>query len=236
VTIVGGRTHRRRSSSTLRVNLLLVPVGPTYRPALPISQRPELAAAFARGVEARASEPTIDEARTRWLMGLSADEVTAYSLGRRGAEALQAPAPIAVAAVLLVMHLLADTWLRMSRRRRDKLWVTLAVGAVALCDQRIAERARKWRARKLGLTVETAPRPGNITVTLSQLLGRIVLVWIQQLWVRHRTGRWARLSASSIVAAGAIREVQLRRDWNAAYTRSREHRRRDRVTPPDRAG
>jgi hypothetical protein len=236
MTIVGARTHRRRSPSTLCVNLLLVPVGPTYRPALPISQHPELAAAFARGEEARASKPTIDEARTRWLMGLSADEVTAYSLGRGGPEALQAPAPIAVAAVLLVTHLLADTWLRMSRRRRDKLWVTLAVGAVALCDQRIAEHARKWRARKLGLTAETAPRPGNISVTLGQLFGRIVLVWVQQVWVRRRTGRWARPSASSIVAAAAIREVQLRRDWNAAYKLIRGHRRPNRVTSRDRAG
>jgi hypothetical protein len=236
MTIVSARTHRRRSPSTLRVNLLLVPVGPTYRPALPISQRPELAAAFARGEEARGSEPTIDEARTRWLMGLSADEVAAYSLGRGGPEALQAPAPIAVAAVLLVTHLLAETWLRESRRRSGRLWVALAVGAVALCDQRIAEHARKWRARKLGLTVETAPRPGHIRVTLGQLLGRIVLVWIQQLRVRRRTGRWARLSASSIVAAAAIREVQLRRDWNAAYELSRGHREPDRVTPPDRAG
>jgi hypothetical protein len=225
MTIVGARTHRRQSASTLRVNLLLVPVGPTYRPALPISQHPELAAAFARGEEARGSEPTIDEARTRWLMGLSADEVTAYALGRGGPEALQAPAPIAVAAVLLVTHLLADTWLRMSRRRRNKLWVTLAVCAAGLCDQRIAEHARKWRARKLGLTAETAPRPGNITGTLGQLFGRIVLVWIQQLWVRRRTGRWARPSASSIVAAAAIREVQLRRDWNAAYELTRGHRR-----------
>jgi hypothetical protein len=236
MTIVSARTHRRRSPCTRRVNLLLVPVGPTYRPALPISQRRELAAAFARGVEARACEPTIDEAHTRWLMGLSADEVTAYSLGRGGPEALQAPAPIAVAAVLLVTHLFADTWLRKSRRRRDKLWVTLAVGAVALCDQRIAEHARKWRARRLGLTAETAPRPGHITVALGQLIGRIVLVWIQQLWVRRRTGRWARLSASSIVAAAAIREVQLRLDWNAAYKPTRGRRGPDRVTPPDRAG
>jgi hypothetical protein len=217
MTTVSGRSHRRRSPSTLRVNLLLVPVGPTYRPALPISKRPELAAAFARGEEARGSGHPTDEAHMRWFMGLSADERTAYSLGLRGPEALQAPAPIAVAAVLLVAHLLGDTWLRGSRRRRDKLWVTLAVGAVALCDQRIAERARKRRARVLELTAETAPRPGHMSVALGPFIGRIVLVWIQQLWVRRRTGRWARPSTSSIVAAGAIRQVQVRRDWNAAY-------------------
>jgi hypothetical protein len=205
----------------LRTNLLLVAVGPTYRPALPISERPELAAAYARGEEARASERRTDEAHLSWLMGSSPDERTAYSLGLCGTDALQAPAPIVVAALLLLVERLGDAWLRDSWRSRRRLPVALAVGVLALCDQRIAERARQRRARTLGLTAETAPRLGSMTVGLGQWLGRIALMSIQRLWVRRRTGRWGRLGTSSVVAAAAIRELQLRRDWNAAFARAR---------------
>src|SRR5262249_52005822 len=158
-----------------------VPVGTTYRPALPISDRPELAAAFARGEEARASGHRTDEAHIAWIAGLPSHERTAYWLGLCGPEALQAPAPIAVVAGPLVAQLLADTWLRgSSRRRREKVAVTVAFWAFTLGHEHLGERARQRRAHRLGVTVETAPRLGSMTVGLGGLLGRVVLMWIQQ--------------------------------------------------------
>jgi hypothetical protein len=52
-------------------NLLLVPAGVVYRPALRIFEHPELAAAFARGEEMRAARPAEpDEAHMECLVGV----------------------------------------------------------------------------------------------------------------------------------------------------------------------
>ena len=205
-------------------NLLLVPVGRVYRPALRIAENPELAAAFARGEEMRAAGPVDPgEAHMEWFMGLSTDERTAYMLGHGGASALRAPAPAAMALPLLVAEALFQSLVRQRQSRPAKVALFLAGFAVAMGAARLTERAERGRAQKLGLTVDTAPVP-QLTVMAGQVLVRMLLMGIQQLRSRRATGRWPRVDAASMVAAGAIRELQRRRDWNAAY--------QERLTPP----
>lgn len=199
-------------------NLLLVPVGRVYRPALRISEHPELAAAFARGEELRAAGPVDpDDTHTEWLVGLSADERTAYMLGRHGASALRAPAPAAMVVPLLLAEALSQSLLRERRSRPVKVAIFLAMTAVAIGAALLTERAERRRARELRLTVETAPIPPPAAVMSGQVLVRTLLMGMQQLRSRRATGRWARVDPASTVAAGAIRELQRRRDWNAAY-------------------
>jgi hypothetical protein len=205
----------------LPVNLLLVPVGTTYRPALPISERPELAAAFARGEEMRASDDVGDEAHMEWLMGLSGDERTAYALGRSGRDRLHAPEPIAVAISLLLAEFVFETLRRKPLPWRDKVGAFVLLVAAVVVGSAASQRSQLRRAQALGLTPETAPLPAPIAIGLGQLLGRFVLVGAQQLRVRRRTGRWGRVSASSVLAAAALRELQRWRNWKAAYERGR---------------
>ena len=214
MTVVRSRTHR----PTLRVNLLLVPVGTVYRPALPISTRPELAAAFARGEEMRAAGPgDPDDAHMEWLVGLSSDERTAYMLGRHGASALRAPAPATVVVPLLLAEALSQSLLRARRSRSVKVAIFLAMTAVAIGAAHLTERAERRRAQKLGLTVETAPVAPPAAVMWGQVLVRALVTGIQGLRSRRATGRWPRVDPASTVAAGAIRELQRRRGWDAAY-------------------
>jgi hypothetical protein len=199
------------------VNLLLVPVGPLYRPPLPISQRAELSTAFARGQAARASGRGHDEKHWQEMMELSPDERGAYQLGLAGPGGLQAPASLAVALPLVLAGSVADMLTRVRRPRRWKLALLAVYVPAVVCAQRVNEGAQVRRARALGLTAETAPRPAPSAVILGQLLGRVLLVGIQQVWVRRRVGRWTRVSASSVVAGAAVHELRLRRDWHAAY-------------------
>jgi hypothetical protein len=211
--------HVGSAPPRLGVNLLLVPVGSLYRPALPISQRTELATAFAHGEAARAPGPAQGEERWREVMELSADERGAYQLGLAGPEGLQAPASLAFAVALLLAEGVAQTTLRVARPRWQKLGLISAYFAVGVYAQRVHERARVRRGRALGLTPDTAPRPASMGLVAGQFAGRFVLIGIQQARVRRRVGRWARVSASSIVAATAIRELRLRQSWRAAYRR-----------------
>jgi hypothetical protein len=199
-------------------NLLLVPVGNVYRPALRIAERPDLAAAFARGEEMHVAGPVDpDDAHMEWLVGLSSDERTAYMLGRHGASALRAPAPVSVVVALLLAEALSQALLRDRRSRPVTVGIFLAMTAVATGAAHVTERAERRRARKLGLTVETAPIPPSATVMSGQVLARALLIGTQQLRSRRATGRWSQGDPSSTVAAAAIRELQRRRDWNAAY-------------------
>jgi hypothetical protein len=206
-------------------NLLLVPVGSVYRPALRISERPDLAAAFARGEEMRAAGPVDpDDAHMEWLVGLSSDERTAYMLGRHGASSLRAPAPVSVVVALLLAEALSQSLLRERRSRPVKVAIFLAMTAVAIGAAHLTEHAERRRAQKLGLTVETAPVPPSAGVMSGQVLARMLLIGIQQLRSRRATGRWPRVDPASTVAAGAIRELQRRRDWKAAYLRASRRR------------
>jgi hypothetical protein len=159
-----------------------------------------------------------------WLMGLSPEARTAYSLGRSGPDALQAPAPLAVALPMLVAERFVDARLRARRGRREKVVVATASFAAVYVTQRASERARLRRGRALGLTAETAPRPAPGWLTLGELAARVLLVGIQQLWTRHQTGRWARASHSSLLAAAVIREIRIRHSWRAAYSRTARSR------------
>jgi hypothetical protein len=201
----------------LRPNLMLVPVGRSYRPALPISQRAELADAFAQG-EARRGQ-SLDEDQMEQLMELSADAHIAYRLGAAGPDGLQAPAPIAISVALMLPAVVLETLAQGARSWRDKVALCAALFPAVMSSERASEHARRRRARGLGLTAETAPLPGSLTVAVGQMLGRLLLVGIQQLHLRHRGGRWRRVSLSSGVAAAAIRELRIRQDWNAAYRR-----------------
>ena len=199
-------------------NLLLVPVGSVYRPALRIFEHPELAAAFDRGEEMRTAGPVDpDDAHMEWLVGLSSDERTAYMLGRGGVSVLRAPAPATMVVPLLLAEALSQSLLRGRRSRPVKVAIFLAMTAVAVGAARLTERAERRRAQKVGLTVETAPVRPPAAVMSGQVLVRTFLMAIQQLRSRRATGRWPRVDPASTVAAGAIRELQRRRDWNAAY-------------------
>ena len=204
-------------------NLLLVPVGSFYRPALRIAEHPELAAAFARGEEMRAAGPVDPgEAHMEWLLTLPRDARTAYSLGFGGTRALRAPAPAAVVVPLLLAEAVAQSLLRESRSRPMKVAIAVTMTAVAMCAAPLTDRAQQRRAEKLGLTPETAPVPAPFGATFAQLLARGLLIGIQQLRSRRATGRWPRVDAGSTIAAAAIRELQRRRDWNAAYRQQTE--------------
>jgi hypothetical protein len=197
---------------------MLVPVGRIYRPALSISARPDLAAAFAQGEASRASGKGLeDEQQFEQLMGLSADARIAYRLGAGGPTALQAPAPLAVAVPLLLAEVIAEMLTQAPPARRHKITLALALLPAVISVQRIGESARLRRARTLGLTAETAPLTRSVALTVGQMVGRLVLVGIQQTRIRRRTGRWGRVSPGSAVAAAIIRELRLRQDWNAAY-------------------
>jgi hypothetical protein len=199
-------------------NLLLVPAGTLYRPALRIFEHPELAAAFARGEEMRAARPAEpDEAHMEWLVGLSSDERTAYMLGRGGVSVLRAPAPATMVVPLLLAQALSQFWLRERRPWPVKVAIFLAGIPAAICAARLIERAERRRAEKLGLTVETAPLRAPFGTTFAQLLARGLLVGIQQRRSRRATGRRPRVDSGSTIAATAIHELQRRRDWNAAY-------------------
>jgi hypothetical protein len=201
------------------VNLLLVPVGSLYRPALPISQRTELATAFARGQAARGPGSVHGEKHWREMMELSVDERGAYQLGLAGPEGLQAPASLAFAVPLLLAEGVAQTMTRAPLPRWQKLGLISACFAVIVYAQRANERARVRRGHALGLTADTAPRPASVVLIAGQLVVRSLLIGIQQVRVRRRVGRWARVSASSIVATAAVRELRLRQNWRAAYSR-----------------
>jgi hypothetical protein len=208
-------------SPRLRVNLLLVPIGRFHRSPLAISQRPELATAFAEGQAERASGCRLNEQRMQYVMELSADERSAYQLGVAGPDGLQAPAPLGVTLARLLAVGVAETLVRAPRPRRHRLALLAVYVPAVLYTGRVTERAAVRRARALGLTAETAPRPASLAQTSRQMLALMLLVGIQRAWVRRRVGRWPRPSASSIVAAEAIRELRRRQDWVAAYKRAR---------------
>jgi hypothetical protein len=211
----------RSAPPRLRVNLILVPVGRAYRPALPISQRAELATAFAQGEARCASGPSLDQQQMQELMGLSADARTAYRLGAVGPDGLLAPAPLTVAVPLLLAEVLAEGLARVADSQRHRLALRAALVTAFIYPQRVRERARVRRARALGLTAETAPLPTSLGLTVGQMLGRLLLVGIQQVRLRRRAGRWGRVSLSSSIAAAAVRELRVRQDWNAAYKRAK---------------
>jgi hypothetical protein len=210
----------RSASPRLRVNLLLVPIGRFYRSPLAISQRSELATAFARGEAEREPGCGLNEQRMRYVMELSADERSAYQLGLAGPDGLRATAPLAVTLPLILAVRVAETLVRAPRPRRHRLALLALYVPVVVYTQRVGERARVRRARALRLTAETAPRPASLAQTSGQMLGHMLLVCVQRAWVRHRVGRWPRASASSVIAADAVRELRLWHDWNAAYKRA----------------
>jgi hypothetical protein len=209
----------RSASPRLRVNLLLVPVGRFYRSPLAISQRTELASAFAQGQADRASGRAFNEQRMQHLMELSADERSAYRLGLADPDGLQAPAPLALTLTLILAVRVAETLARAPRPRLQRLALLALYVPAVVYAQRVSQRAGVRRTLALGLTAETAPRPA-LAQTSGRTLGLVLLVGMQRAWVRHRVGRWPRASASSAVAAGALRELRLWQDWNAAYKRA----------------
>jgi hypothetical protein len=214
------RTPVRSASPRVRVNLLLVPIGRFYRAPLAISQQAELATAFAQGEAARASACGLAEQRLEYLMELSADERSAYQLGLAGPDGLQAPAPLGVALPLILAVGVAETLARAPRPRPQRLALLALYVPAVVYTQRVSQRAGVRRRRALGLTAETAPRLASLAQTSRQTLGLVLLVGIQRAWLRHRVGRWPRVSVSSVVAAGAIRELRRWHDWNAVYKRA----------------
>jgi hypothetical protein len=210
----------RSAVPRLRVNLILVPVGRAYRPALPISQRAELATAFAQGEARSASGQSLDEQQIEELMGLSADARIAYRLGLARPDGLRAPAPLTVAVPLLLAEVLAEALAQAAHSQRHRLALRAAFVTAFIYPQRVSERAAVRRARALELTAETAPLPTSLGLTVGQMLGRLLLVGTQQVGLRRRAGRWGRVSLSSAIAAAAIRELRVRQDWNAAYKRA----------------
>jgi hypothetical protein len=200
-----GRSAARR----LHANLLLVPVGPRYRPALPISKRPELAAAFAQGQAARATGRAHDDGEVEQVMAMSADEQTAYWLGLSDV-GLRAPASLLVT----VPFVLGDAVAQMlgTRPRWWKVALFLPCVMAIAYAQNVSERSR---VRALGVTTESAPRPAPSSIVTARLL----LVGIQRVWVGHRDGHWGAVSPGSVVAASALREWHARRDWRAVYQR-----------------
>jgi hypothetical protein len=211
------RSHPGSAPPRLGVNPPFVPVGSLYRPALPISQRTELATAFARGEAARALGPAHGEQHWREMMELSADERAAYALGLAGPEGLQAPASLVYAVSLLIVEAVAQMMIRVPRPAWQKLGLIAVYFAVGTSAQRASERARVRRGRALRLTAETAPQTGSMVPFMGQFAFRSLLIGIQQARVRRRFGRWGRVSPSSIVATMAIRELRLRQGWRAAY-------------------
>jgi hypothetical protein len=209
-----------RIAAAARVNLLLVPIGRFYRSPLAISQRSELATAFAQGQADRASGRGLNEQRMQHLMELSADERSAYQLGLADPDGLQAPAPLSVTLLLILAVRVAETLARAPRPRLQRLALLALYVPALVYTQRVSQRAGVRRTRALGLTAETAPRLASLAQTSRQTLGLVLLVCIQRAWVRHRVGRWPRASASSVVAADAIRELRRWHDWNAAYKRA----------------
>lgn len=150
-------------------------------------------------------------------MGLPADERTAYWLGLGDPDAVRMPTPVILVVALLLSQFVAEEVLRERGLRREKLGVMVVSLAIAFVGDRVSERARRRRAQSLGLTAETAPLSASPGLTVRLTVVRVVLVCLQHLGVRRRSGRWVPVSTSSIIAAGAIRELQLRRDWNTAY-------------------
>jgi hypothetical protein len=154
------------------------------------------------------------------LMGLSADARTAYQLGAAGPDGLQAPAPLAVVVPLLLAEVVVETLARAAHLKRHKVALCVTFAPAAIYAQRVSERARVRRGRALELTAETAPLPASVGITMRQMVGRLLLVGIQQMRLRRRVGRWGRVTLSSRAAAAAIRELRVRQDWNAAHKRS----------------
>jgi len=153
------------------------------------------------------------------MIELSADERGAYQLGLAGPEGLQAPAPLTFAVPLLLAEGVAQTMTRAPLPWWQKVGIISAYFAVIVYAQRANERARVRRGRLLGLTADTAPRPASLVLVLGQLVLRSSLIGIQRARARRRVGRWARVSASSIVATAAVRELRLRQNWRTAYER-----------------
>ena len=205
------RPRRRGRSAAPRVhaNLLLVPVGPRYRPALPISESPELAAAFAEGQAARAAGRAHDEGEVQQVEAMSADEQTAYWLGRSDV-GLRAPASLLVTVAVVLGDAVAQ--MLGCRPRWWKVALFLPCVMAVAYAQNVSERSR---ARALGVTTESAPRPAQALIVSARLL----LVSIQRVWVRRRDGHWSQLSPGSVVAASALREWHARRHWRAVYQR-----------------
>jgi hypothetical protein len=208
-----------RTGTARSANLWLVPTGPFYRPPLPLSDRPDLAAAFERGRRDRAagrtSEHMTDSERDE-LLSMEGDVARAYALGR-GMETW-APAPLPLTLISLTVDLVLGVWLERPRplHRRAVAW--LLAGTTVAVNASVSLFADRWQGRRLGLDPADAPVPAGLTHCLST---RAPLALAYGVWFRGRTGEWPRTGPASIAAARVVTEVQRRRSWRAALAAGR---------------
>lgn len=190
---------------------MLVAAWPLYRPPLALAERPELAAAFARGERERGGPG--DPSAREYVEGLTRDEMTAYFQGVHGPKTPEAPAPLIVDVLALAATLATDAVTHADGPLRSRVARTaVGLGTYALLD-RVRSREQRRRGRALGLTPATEPLPTGVGVVFASFL----LEWLDQVRLRLRTGRWPRTDPASNVAAAAARMVIRRREWNAAY-------------------
>lgn len=197
----------------------VVRLGLSYRPAPAVRERPELAAAFERGV----AERDADERDGDYLMGLSPDERAAYWTGA-AAGAPSAPAPLwfGVPCRGAVFFATAAADPHGDRLERWS-WAVLALalgGLEAVVGPSLGAR----RARRLGLTRERRPVASGTTACLTVPM-QLATVLALRVGLRLRTGRWPRASRTEAAAAALVGDFAHRRSFNAALAR----------LPPDRA-
>lgn len=214
------RSHMRSAPPRLRVNLTLVPVGRAYRPALPISQRAELATAFAQGEARCASGPSLDEQQMQELMGLSADARTAYRLGAVGPDGCSRPRRLPLRSRCCSPKSSPRHW-----RGRPTLSATGSRSALPL-SRRSSIPSASGNAQGFGAPARSGsrPRPLRFPRRLASPCARCLAGCSLSAFSRCvcvAAPAAGRVSLSSSIAAAAIHELRVRQDWNAAYKRAK---------------
>jgi hypothetical protein len=197
-----------RSRSATR--LTLVNVCMSYGPSPALSSRPEVVAAFERGLSDRATgraRDHIPEAERERLMRDGWEASRAYGIGRHAVVSPPAPLPI-LCATLLIEAIGAAILDQRAPLRRHPGTVVLVMGAYGLALL-VTTRAERSRVRTLGLDPATAPIP---TVDWSGPIQALIAAGYA-VWTRARTGGWPRASTTTTAAARAIAEIGRRRAW-----------------------
>jgi hypothetical protein len=209
-----------RTGTARSANLWLVQTGSFYRPPLPLSERPDLAAAFERGRRDRAAGGTsahMTDSERDELLSMEPDVARAYALGR-GTETW-APAPLPLSLISLTVDLVLGVWLERPRppARRAVAW--LLAGTTVAVNASVSQLADRWQGRRLGLDPADAPVPAGL---LNCLSSRALLALAYGVWFRRRIGEWPRTGPAAMAAARVVTEVQRRRSWRAALAAGRD--------------